>query len=95
MEQAITLIGLPVKCGYGDCGRIGLVRPQTDYGGWYKSKLHRFHHKKKWWCPEHYDFAKQRDEHFYKFRDNYPTPLPEPVVETVESTTEELYDLID
>ena len=92
MDQALIQVGLPVQCAYGDCGQKGFVKPRSDYGGWYKSKLFRFRPRKRWYCPEHHDFGKQRDDHFY---DRYKTPEP-PVEEKVtESTTEELYKLLD
>jgi hypothetical protein len=83
---------LNVFFGKGRENKKGFVKPRSDYGGWYKSKLFRFRPRKRWYCPEHHDFGKHRDDHFY---DRYKTPEP-PVEEKVtESTTEELYKLLD
>lgn len=89
MEQALLQVGLPVQCARSDCDTKGFVKPQSDYGGWYKSKLFRFRPKLKWYCPEHHDYGQLRDTTFYK---RYATPEP---IETIESTEEELYKLLD
>jgi hypothetical protein len=92
METALEYgLGLPVTCGYGDCGQKGFVKPRTDYGGWYKSKIFRFKPRKKWFCPNHYEHGRQIDNRFYA---NYMTPDPYP--DTGEGSIEEqLYALLD
>lgn len=86
MEQGLIEVGLPVKCY--KCKKNGFVKPRTDYGGWYKSKLFRFK-RLRWFCPEHYEVGRAIDNKFYE---NYktPDPYPEP-----EDATEELYKLLD
>jgi hypothetical protein len=91
MEEALRQIGLPVKCAYGDCEVTGHVKPGTDYGGWYKSKMFRFKPRKRWFCPEHYEDGRRIDNKFYE---NYRTPDPYPEQEA-EATIDELYKLID
>ncbi len=88
MEEALKQVGLPVKCAFGDCGRRSTVKPKTDYNGWYKSKIFRYVHRKKWWCPDHYQKGREIDNKFYE---NYKTPDPEPTPENIEA---ELYKLI-
>ncbi len=91
MEEALLQIGLPVTCAYGDCGQKGFVKPHTDYGGWYKSKMFRMRPRKRWFCPEHYTFGRDKDNHFYE---NYKTPDPYTETDTPDMI-EELYALID
>jgi len=79
-------VGLPVKCR--KCGEKGFVRPRSDYGGWYRSKMLRLT-RNKWFCPEHYEIGRKMDNRFYE---NYKTPDPEP---EPEDTTEALYKLLD
>lgn len=86
MEAALEQVGLPVKCR--KCRKKGFVKPRTDYGGWYKSKLLRFK-PNRWFCPKHYEIGRKMDNHFYE---NYRTPDPEPEPENVE---DELYKLLD
>ena len=83
MEPALIAVGLPVKCR--KCGKKGFVKPRTDYGGWYKSRLLR-RTTRKWFCPEHAEKGEKMDKNFYE---RYKTPEP------VESTEEELYKLLD
>lgn len=92
MDHTLIRIGLPVKCAYGDCGTKDFVKPNTDYGGWYKSKMFRFKPRKRWFCPEHYEFARNKDNHFYE---NYKTPDPYIEEAAQAKTVDELYDLID
>lgn len=89
VDNALVRVGLPVKCGWGDCEATGFVKPATDYGGWYKSKMFRLRIKKRWFCPEHYEKGRELDNRFYE---NYktPDPYPEP-----EDSLDELYKLID
>lgn len=89
MEQTLIRIGLPVKCAYGDCKAKGFVKPQSDYGGWYKSKMFRFKMHKRWFCPKHYEKGRELDNRFYE---NYKTPDPYP---EKEATVDELYKLLD
>lgn len=91
METAIEVVGLPVKCR--KCGEKGFVKPRSDYGGWYKSKLFRLK-RAKWYCPEHYEIGRKVDNHFY---DNYLTPHPytKTELEVIEETQDELYKLLD
>lgn len=93
MEQALLQVGLPVTCAFGDCDTTGFVKPRSDYGGWYKSKLFRFK-RKRWYCPEHYEKGREIDNRFYQ---NYATPHPYPDEEAkaILSTEEELYKLLD
>lgn len=93
MDQALIQVGLPVKCGWGDCETTGFVKPKCvdpSHGGWYKSKLFRLK-KKRWFCPEHYEEGRVIDNKFYE---NYKTPDPYPE-EQVEQTVDELYALLD
>lgn len=85
-------MGLPVACAFGDCEAKGHVKPQSDYGGWYKSKMFRFRPRKRWFCPEHYEQGRAIDNKFYE---NYRTPDPYPEKAQVEKTEEELYKLLD
>lgn len=92
MEEVLVRVGLPVKCR--KCKKKGFVKPNTDYGGWYKSKFYRLQHLK-WYCPKHYEIGRKVDNQFYE---NYKTPDPnsEEVPQAkVEATTEELYKLLD
>ncbi len=84
-------VGFPVKCR--KCGEKGFVKPRTDYGGWYKSKLLRMS-VKRWFCPEHYEIGRKMDNHFYE---NYLTPDPYDAKElaAIEETQDELYKLLD
>lgn len=86
MEAALYSVGLPVTCRH--CGEKGFVKPHTDHGGWYKSKLFRTK-RIRWYCPEHYQMGRDVDNKFYE---NYKTPDPEP---TPEDATAELYKLLD
>jgi hypothetical protein len=94
MEEAILQIGLPVKCAYGDCEITGFVKPHSDYGGWYKSKMFRFKPRKRWYCPEHHEAGRQIDNKFYE---NYRTPEPytDKELDAQKDMTEELYKLLD
>lgn len=94
MEAALVQIGLPVICGFADCGAKDLVKPHTNHNGWYKSKLFRKVLRKKWYCPEHYQQGREIDNHFYK---NYLTPDPydDEEIKSIESTQDELYKLLD
>jgi hypothetical protein len=89
MEQALIQVGLPVTCGLGDCETKGFVKPWTDYGGWYRSKLFRRRPRQKWFCPDHHQEGQAIDNRFYE---NYKTPDPEPEPENVEA---DLYKLLD
>lgn len=91
MDQALSKVGLPVKCAYGDCKAKSLVRPQSDYGGWYKSKLFRYKQHLRWFCPKHYEKGREIDNKFYE---NYQTPDPYPQ-EEIDKTQDELYKLLD
>lgn len=91
MDQALIKVGLPVRCGLGDCEITGFVKPHTDHDGWYKSKLLRMRPRKRWFCPEHYEVGRAMDNKFYE---NFRTPDPYPTAE-VESTVDELYKLLD
>lgn len=82
METALAKIGLPVKCR--KCREPGLVKPATDYGGWYKSKLFRSPHLR-WYCPEHYEIGKAVDERFKTIG----------ITAEPDTTEEELYALLD
>lgn len=86
MEEALIRYGLPVKCR--KCKKKGVVKPATDYNGWYKSKL--FRKSNRWFCPEHYNVGKQADDNFY-------VRISQPVVieENDESDLEKFYKLID
>lgn len=84
-------VGLPVTCAFGDCGTKGHVKPQSDYGGWYKSKMFRMRPRKRWYCPEHYEEGRAIDNKFYQ---NYLTPDPYSESE-LEATQDELYKLLD
>lgn len=88
MDPALAKVGLPVKCAYGDCTTSGFVKPGSDYGGWYKSRLFRFK-RKRWFCPKHFEEGKAIDDKFYK---TYKTPDPEL---SPESATEALYKLLE
>jgi len=85
MEEALAHCGLPVKCR--TCQLSGNVKPR-DYGGWFKSQI-LGRTPNKWFCPIHYDIGNAMDDRFYGMSQ---TPEPEP---TVESTTDELYKLLD
>lgn len=85
MEEYILRVGLPVKCR--KCGAKGDVIPRTDYGGWYKSKMLR--KSNKWFCPEHYQVAKDMDDRFYKL-----SKTPEVKIVPMD-TVDELYKLLD
>lgn len=90
MDEAILQIGAPVKCKL--CDTTGRVKPQTDYDGWYKSRLLRNNWRKRWFCPgEHAQIGKDMDTNFYE---RYATPTTTPAT-AVEDTTEELYKLLD
>lgn len=94
MEEALVQIGLPVTCAYADCGVKGFVKPATDYGGWYKSKMFRFKIRKRWFCPEHYEKGREIDNKFYE---NFKTPDPytDTELKSMEETQDELYKLLD
>lgn len=87
MEQALLQVGLPVICGFGDCGLKGFVKPK-NYDGWYKSRLLRGQLTKRWFCPDHAIEGKNIDNKFY---DETATPAPEPPVPTTEDKLENLY----
>lgn len=89
MEEALIHIGLPVKCR--KCKKRGFVKPNTDYGGWYKSKFYRLQ-RLKWYCPKHYEIGRKVDNQFYE---NYKTPDPYPKQAKIENTVDELYKLLD
>lgn len=92
MEETLIKVGLPVKCGWGDCPATGFVRPafvDPTHGGWYKSQLMRFNLRKRWACPEHAQKRKEYDEWFY---DRYRTPEPP---EKPEESLDELYKILD
>lgn len=91
VEAALTQVGLPVVCAYADCGQKGYVKPQSDYGGWYKSKMFRFKMHKRWFCPDHYKEGREIDNTFYR---NLNTPDPYSESE-LEKTQDELYKLLD
>lgn len=94
MEEALIQVGLPVRCGYADCGVTGHVKPafvDPTHGGWYKSKFFRLRYKKRWFCPEHYEAGREIDNRFY---DNWKTPDPYNENDTA-SIEEELYKLLD
>lgn len=84
MEQALIQVGLPVRCCWADCEATGFVKPGTDYGGWVRRL------RKSWYCPEH---AKQAQEFYNNIVERYRTP--EPVIDEVEQTVDDLYKLID
>lgn len=88
MDQSLIKVGLPVSCAFGDCEVTGYVKPASDYGGWYKSRLFRFK-RKRWFCPDHAKEGKAIDDKFYQ---NYKTPAPEI---KPEDATEALYKLLD
>lgn len=90
MDQAIIQVGLPVKCAYGDCKATGFVKPASDYGGWYKSRLFRFRISKRWFCPKHAQKGKDIDKKFYEM-----TKTPAPAAEPAKETVEDLYALLD
>ena len=95
IDNALLRVGLPVRCGFGDCGATGFVKPKCvdpKHAGWYKSKLFRRTSKKRWYCPEHYEEGRAIDNRFYE---NYKTPDPYPEPKQVEETVDELYKLID
>ena len=89
MDQAIIKVGLPVTCR--KCKVKGFVKPHTDYGGWYKSKIFRLQ-RLRWFCPDHYEDGRRIDNHFYE---NYKTPDPYPEEVAQEKATEDLYALLD
>ena len=96
MDHALLQVGLPVACAIEDCEIKGFVKPQSDYGGWYKAVKRFTAWKKRWFCPEHYDEGKKID-HLY---DNFKTPVFTPIVvpdsEPDEpEDIEKLYALID
>jgi len=80
MDAALELVGLPVKCAFGDCKTRGFVKPATDYGGWFRRSF------KKWYCTEHAKVAKEVHD---RIAETYKTPEPK------QDTTEELYKLLD
>jgi hypothetical protein len=84
MDAALELVGLPVKCAWGDCGTKGFVKPRTDYGGWVK----RWH--KQWYCPKH---AEQAQKHYDAIVERYKNPPVEVAGE--DTTQDELYKLLD
>lgn len=90
MDQALIQVGLPVKCR--KCLAPGFVKPNSDYGGWYKSKMFRMFPRNRWYCPEHYEIGRSVDNKFYE---NYKTPDPYPEKPKVEATVEDLYKLLD
>jgi hypothetical protein len=83
VDMAIELVGCPVKCR--KCYAKGMVKPGTDYGGWYKSRFYRLQ-KYKWYCPEHRAIGEKVDWQFYE-----SNKTPEPKL----STEDELYKLLD
>ena len=91
MDQSLVQVGLPAHCAFGDCDTKGFVKPHTDYGGWYKSKMFRKLFHKRWFCPEHYEEGRTIDNKFYK---NYLTPDPYPA-EEIEATQDKLYKLLE
>jgi hypothetical protein len=88
MDPALTKVGLPVSCAFGDCETKGFVKPKSDYGGWYKSRLFRFK-RKRWFCPKHFEEGKAIDDKFYE---KYKTPVAKL---PPEDATEALYKLLD
>lgn len=84
--EVIAHVGMPVTCR--QCKVKAFVKPNTDYDGWYKSKIFRFK-RLRWFCPEHYEIGREIDNRFYE---NYKTPDPEPEPENVEA---ELYNLLE
>ena len=89
LDEVLIQVGLPVKCR--KCRTGGFIKPMSDYGGWYKSKIFRFK-RLKWYCPEHYEIGRHIDNQFYE---NYKTPDPYKENEVVQDTTDELYKLLD
>lgn len=72
MEQALIKVGLPVKCR--KCGKKGFVKPGTDYGGWFGSRLFKLRHLR-WYCPKHAKIGKAVDDRFFEHcRDPEPAP---------------------
>lgn len=87
MDAALLQVGLPVRCR--KCRVRGFVRPQTDYGGWWRLKLLRG--RSIWYCPEHALDGREGEQAII---DRYPDKKAEPVVDTA-TTEEELYALLD
>lgn len=94
MDATLFRVGMRVRCRI--CPAEGRVKPQTDYEGWYKSKLLR--KSNRWFCPgEHYKIGRDMDNRFY---DNHMTPDPwteeeKKAQEHAKSAEEELYELLD
>lgn len=83
MDQALTQVGLPVRCAWADCQTKGFVKPATDHGGWMRRTGRR------WYCPDH---AKEAKQFYDSIVAKYATPDPEPIPEDTEA---ELYKLLD
>lgn len=86
VEEALKRVGLPVKCHV--CKTRGFIKPNTDYGGWYKLKVLRS--PSKWYCPEEAKAVKQ-SRHDFDARYN----TPEEKIDTTEQAKDELYKLLD
>lgn len=82
MDEVLVKVGLPVKCR--KCRVRGFIKPGSDYGGWFKSKLFTRPHLR-WYCPEHAEIGKAVDA---RFNTMGITALP-------DTTEEELYALLD
>lgn len=87
MDAALLQVGLPVRCR--KCRVQGFVRPQTDYGGWWRLKLLRG--RSIWYCPEDRLDGQHGEEAIKSW---YPDKKAEPVVDT-STTEEELYKLLE
>lgn len=100
MEHALLKVGLPVACALENCEVKGFVIPQTDYGGWYKSKLLR-NRTKKWYCPTHADETQKSEARFLSGGYSHNTSIEHGVIYYDEATdlseeaVDELYKLLD
>jgi len=87
MFEALSQVGLPVKCRH--CDKSHMVKPGTDYDGWSKSKV-----SKKWSCPEH--SAEGMDESFRRrYAGNTQKEIYSEAVEYEPDDLQKLMDLID
>lgn len=91
MDEALLQVGLPVKCRV--CPATTLVKPMTDYNGWYKSKTMRGGLTKRWFCPEHAGPGQEVDESPMNIY--IPRSAANQPPEVNEDPTDELYKLLD
>ena len=82
VDEVLVRMGLPVKCR--KCKKQGFVRPISDYGGWFKSKIFRAPYLR-WYCPKHYKIGEAVDA---RYNTTGITALS-------DTTEEELYALLD